>query len=174
MNDCRTLAEDNIAFLRQASSLLERIDDAVFTRGNSATLSSGFGPHLRHCLDHYEQFLAGFPAGHIDYDARERDRRTETDRAFALQRIRPAIGGLGKISAEDADRPLEIKMDSGGAQEWTKSTAARELQFLASHTVHHFALIAFILRSQRIDTGPEFGIAPSTLRHQKSPEPCAR
>ena len=175
MNTCQPLAEDNIVYLQQGVALLQRLDNAAYVRGNPATRSSGFGPHLRHCLDHYDRFLAGLPAGRVDYDARDRDPRTETDRAFALEKIRAIIAALEKISDAHADQPLEIKMDSGSengtANWWSKSTVHRELQFLVSHTVHHYALIAFILRANGLDIGPEFGVAPSTLRHQKS---CVR
>ena len=43
----------------------------------------------------------------------------------------------------------------------------RELLFLISHTVHHFALIAFMLRSFGIEPGDKFGVAPSTLRYRQ-------
>jgi hypothetical protein len=48
---------------------------------------------------------------------------------------------------------------------WCRSTVARELQFLLSHTIHHYALIALVLRLQGFTTGEEFGVNPSTLRH---------
>jgi hypothetical protein len=63
---------------------------------------------------------------------------------------------------------------AGPAGPWSRSTAARELQFLVSHTVHHYALIAFILRANGIDPGADFGVAPSTLAHRKSQQSCAR
>jgi hypothetical protein len=42
------------------------------------------------------------------------------------------------------------------------------LQFLLSHTVHHFALMALILRAQGADPGDDFGVAPSTLEHRRA------
>lgn len=56
---------------------------------------------------------------------------------------------------------------------WVLSTLERELQFLASHTVHHYALIALTLRAQGVTVGTDFGMAPSTLRHSER-ERCAR
>jgi hypothetical protein len=41
----------------------------------------------------------------------------------------------------------------------------RELQYLLSHTIHHYAIIGSILRAQGVEPGPDFGVAPSTLRH---------
>ena len=45
------------------------------------------------------------------------------------------------------------------------SSLARELQFLTSHTIHHFAVIALILRAMDVEVDREFGVAPSTLRY---------
>ena len=47
------------------------------------------------------------------------------------------------------------------------STVRRELIFLVSHTVHHYALIAVMLRHQAVGLPADFGVAPSTLRHQR-------
>lgn len=178
MNRCHPLAADNVAYLRQGVELLDRIDDAIYAHGNPATFGSGFGPHLRHCIDHYACFLAGLAAGRVDYDARDRDLRVETDRSFARDRLETVIAALEAIPPERGDERLMVRMDCGGdngaASAWSGSTVGRELQFLVSHTVHHYALIAFILRSQGVDTGPAFGVAPSTLRHQQARPPCAR
>ena len=41
------------------------------------------------------------------------------------------------------------------------------MQFLLSHTVHHYALIGAILRLSGVEPPAGFGLAPSTLRHQQ-------
>lgn len=53
-------------------------------------------------------------------------------------------------------------------EELTDSTIRCELQFLQGHTVHHYALIATMLRSLGLDTSREFGMAPSTLIHENT------
>ena len=58
-------------------------------------------------------------------------------------------------------------MDCGGDEiEWQPSTTGRELQFLVSHTVHHFAMIGGICRALEVEMEENFGVAPSTLRHR--------
>jgi len=42
----------------------------------------------------------------------------------------------------------------------------RELAFLLSHTIHHYAIVAIICRLQGLSVEDDFGIAPSTLRHR--------
>jgi uncharacterized damage-inducible protein DinB len=173
MATCATLAADNIQFLEQALALVGRLPDGVYARSDPALFRSGVGPHLRHCLDHYTNFLAGLPSGRVDYDARARDPRLEREREAALARMRDLVAALRDLQTSDGERRLLVKMDCGEADGWAESTVRRELQFLISHTVHHYALIALILRLQGIETGPGFGVAPSTLRYQASGT-CAR
>lgn len=51
------------------------------------------------------------------------------------------------------------------------SSLGRELQLLISHTVHHYAMMALVLRGQGIDPGPEFGVALSTFRYRAAGRP---
>lgn len=177
MATCALLAEDNITYLRHARDLVDRLPDDAYRRGGEALFRSGVGPHLRHCLDHYVNFVDGLAAGRIDYDARARDVAIESDRSRAIALIDGLVARLAEVSASDGDRVVAVKMDCGDDGDtdmwWTQSTIRRELQFLLSHTVHHYALIKMILRAQDIATAPDFGVAPSTLRHEAALK-CAR
>lgn len=178
MSNCSILAADNIGYLQQGVDLLGRLTDEDYVRASPATYGSGIGGHLRHCIDHYTNFLAGLPAGRIDYDARLRDPRIEKDRAFAGEKLREIMRSLETLRTQGRDAELAVKMDCGDdsdeASWWSTSTLRRELQFLISHTVHHYALIGLILKFQGKETGPDFGIAPSTLRYNQSRAACAR
>ncbi|MDX1672222.1 MAG: DinB family protein [Balneolaceae bacterium] len=161
---------NNIHFLQQGVNLLQRIDDSQYVDGDSPYYNSGIGKHMRHILDHYECFLKGLP-DRIDYDARDRETKTETDRSYAIQKARTFIDQLRTIAdnADLLDRNVQVKSNEEGTEEispWSRSTVKRELQFLISHTVHHFALIGFILRTHGIEIPDDFGVAPSTLRYQ--------
>lgn len=77
---------------------------------------------------------------------------------------------LAAIDAHALDRPLKVRSEQpvDGIPEWCGSTLHRELQFLVSHTVHHYALIVALLGRLSYELEPEhadFGIAPSTLAH---------
>jgi uncharacterized damage-inducible protein DinB len=132
----------------------------------------GVGAQFRHCLDFYDCFLRGLETGQIDYGQRERDTRIETDRHHAIARFQAVCEQLVGLSAERLERPVKVKAedDTRGAPEWSPSSPARELQFLISHTIHHYALIAVMLRTQADEIGQElleFGVAPSTLSYWK-------
>ena len=82
--------------------------------------------------------------------------------------------GLGRLAVVDSETELTVRSDTPagaqGAEATSRSTLHRELQFLVGHSVHHFALIALILRQEGFDPGREFGVAPSTLAHWKREE----
>jgi uncharacterized damage-inducible protein DinB len=178
MSNCSILAADNIGYLQQGVDLLGRLSDEDYVRASKATYGSGIGGHMRHCIDHYTNFLAGLPSSRIDYDARQRDPRIEKERALAVEKMREIARSLEALRAKGGDAELAVKMDCGDdsdeASWWSQSTVRRELQFLISHTVHHYALIGMILKFQGKDPGPDFGIAPSTLRYNQSRAACAR
>lgn len=163
-----TLLETNIAWLHQGACLLETLSDADFAALPAAG-QSRVGAHFRHVLEFLEQFLGSFPTGRIDYDARPRDLQTELSRLFALGRLQDFAHQLQSLRPSLADAPLLIRLEGSAPDAphpWLSSTIARELQVLSSHTVHHYALIALILRWHGIAVPPDFGVSPATLRHR--------
>ena len=159
---------DNVAYLKQAIQLLKSIDDPVFIFSNPPLYNSGVGPHLRHCIEHYQSFVHSWKSGRIDYDARQRNSDIECNRQSAINEIEQIILLLSEFTEGDINRTVQTKMDCGDDDEcpWCASTIKREFQFLISHTVHHYALIAIILKDQGITPHEDFGVAPSTLKHR--------
>ncbi|WP_309382771.1 DinB family protein [Cerasicoccus frondis] len=161
------IVDDNVACLRQGIELLQQLNNETFAKCCEPCFSSSIGQHLRHSIDHAYCFLRGMPIGHIDYDARARDPRLETDVAYASAALQELANELATITDDDLERPVAVIMDSGAALPVpAQSTVRRELQFLLSHTVHHYALINVIRSIQRGSTPKDFGVAPSTIKHQ--------
>jgi uncharacterized damage-inducible protein DinB len=171
------LALANILYLKQGMDLLQSIPDALYVKTRPPEFPSGIGAHIRHNLDHVINFVNGWREGSVDYDLRLREKDVETSRAAALDRIQWLIRQLEKIADGDEARSLMVKMDEGGEEDetrnWSQSTVKRELQFLLSHTVHHYALIAVLLRLEGVEPVDGFGVAPSTLRFQQNTLPAA-
>jgi len=69
---------------------------------------------------------------------------------------------------------VSAEEDIGAPLVWCTSSVLRELDFLQSHTVHHYSLIAMLLRLHEIDPGEDFGVAPSTLKYWKEEAACAQ
>ena len=164
-----TLIVMNIRWLRQALRLLERLDDTTYSGGAPGFAPHRAGSHLRHILEFYQCFLEGLEFSHIDYDSRRRDERIERSRDAASAAIRSIIDRLETRGRLWDERIVWVRMeDADGCAVrdcFMESSISRELQVLSSHTVHHFALIAMTLKAHGVQMEPEFGMAPSTLRH---------
>jgi uncharacterized damage-inducible protein DinB len=133
---------------------------------------SCLGKHIRHVLDHYLCFARDFESGVINYEQRQRESRLETDKDYALVvigEIETFFNSLMGEKVQDHELSVLLCNDVEFPQgEATKSSVRRELQFLQGHSVHHYALIASMLRFYGIDTSREFGVAPSTLVHEET------
>jgi uncharacterized damage-inducible protein DinB len=155
--------------LSQAVDLLGRLSAKLFTNNDDAWFHSGVGRHVRHIIDFYTAFLEGLPGGAIDYDARRRNPALESSRKAAAARLVEIMAALARI--ENTDRVVQSKTDGhrrNPAAAFSSSTVGRELQFLAFHTVHHYAMVAMTLERQGFQTPETFGIAPSTLAYWQS------
>jgi hypothetical protein len=108
-------------------------------------------------------------------ERRERDPLVARDRAFAATKLRIILSELRSLQVTDGDAHVIVSLEDE-APHWCASTVARELQFLLSHTVHHYALVALVLRLRGFEPGEEFGVAPSTLKFWRREEEaaCAR
>jgi uncharacterized damage-inducible protein DinB len=166
MSHLQTLIRSNIDLVRQGLGVLEKLDDESYRRAAPQLGSGGIGVHFRHCIDFYTCLLRDLGAGRVDYDQRLREPRLETDRQLALERLRELAAGLGALDAHAPERPLEVRVDAASPDSaWSRSSLARELQALLSHTVHHFSAVAMLLHQQGRRPPEGFGVAPSTLRH---------
>jgi uncharacterized damage-inducible protein DinB len=167
----QSFAGDNLAILEQGIALLEQIDDTLYTRVDEQIFRTCVGTHMRHLLDFYGSFFAGLPTGRIDYDNRSRDTNLERDRHAALERLRMIATALDQLAITDGAMPLQARQDSSAEASdpaaWGQSSFIREMQALVSHTIHHYALIAVLLRRHGYEPSPDFGVAPSTLLHWK-------
>lgn len=162
------LINTNIDWLRQALSLVQRLDDDSFVSSPRGLAPHRVGSHLRHVLEFYECFLDGVESAHIDYDARKRDESVETNRRHAAERIRSVLRRLEEDPLIRKDSIVFVRLENAEEANlqdpYLFSSVSRELQALSSHTIHHFALIAVTLRAHGLEADPEFGMSPSTLR----------
>ncbi len=165
-----------ITLLEEGARLLERINDEVYSKTSVLSPRGSVGGHLRHCLDFYQSFLSGLESGRIDYNFRRRDPRLETDRHCAIHEIHRLITELREILPIFRIAPLLVSTEDCGMsrESWCGSSLVRELEFLQSHTIHHYSLMAILLRFEGIEPGDEFGVAPSTLRHWQEETACAQ
>lgn len=126
------------------------------------------GPHLRHIIEHYEAFVGGVGKRSVDYDTRLRESALEQSLDLAEQRVRTLQVALSNLTLESLEDPIAIHLRAGLEGEdniVSFSSTARELLFLASHSIHHFAIIKLRGESFGLAMDENFGKAPSTVRH---------
>lgn len=147
----------------RAIDLIDRIDDLSFRKKVNATGS--IGEQFRHNLDFLHAFLKGIAIGKVDYTDRERDRRVETCREYAIDRFEAAKFRIGALNSRVLQAILSVRSELGG-DIWLVSSVGRELEFVLSHTIHHHALIGEKLAGVGIEVMCDLGVSPSTREHR--------
>lgn len=153
--------------IERGVEIIRRLDDAGYAR--SADGSASIGAHIRHNLDFISALLNGVAGRRIDYNARSRNPRVETDREYAAEQLEFASRRLETLDGDRLERRVMVRSEID-EDVWHTSSLSRELEFLHSHTVHHYALIARLIGAIGHEVAVEFGVAPSTLRFRASLE----
>jgi hypothetical protein len=165
--DVRRLARACDELLAQMEALVRSVEREALTRPGPHDGASA-AAHLRHCLESFGCFLDGLPARVVDFDARPREARLERDPRAAQARIAVQRRALAEQVAGGPDLALRVRADEADAapgEGFLASCVSRELRALASHTVHHLAIVALLLRLQGVAVDPDLGVAPSTRAH---------
>lgn len=158
----------NLATLDRALWALDLLAPADYIRSSELIYGGSCGGHFRHIIQHYEAYFTGAATAQVDYDLRDRSAPLETDMGAArgaLQKI------SGQLRAEPrSDTPLTVwqNYDPADRPQGVPSGRLRELQFLASHAIHHFAVIGIAMHSFGYDLPADFSLAPSTRFHLQS------
>jgi len=154
--------------LEQGEALLAGLSDAQY--GEAAFGATTIGAHYRHSLEHFKILFETIKDSHIDYDRRERDIDLETRRLTALKTTRDFREAARFLATLSPERPIEVRSKISHASLLScsaPSTIGREIMYAVSHAIHHHALIAMICGLNRIAVPEDFGIAPSTIAHQR-------
>ncbi len=161
--------------LAQGAELIDRLGKDRYGVKVEGCFNSSAGGHFRHMIEHYRALLVALTSGEVNYEGRVRDELIEIDAEHAREIIDTLREGLEKIVTDQLpDRSLCVVAETVPGHILTTSLA-RELEFLISHTVHHYALIAVIAGAQDVVPPVNFGMAPSTLKFlQGQPVACAR
>lgn len=157
--------------LLQALGLLFNIWDATYSRMVEAPYSASIGRHYRHVLEHFQCLVRGIRSGEINYDARERNQRLETEVTYATIATCDVLRAIKNYTEESLARPCTVVNSvSYGAGEVPimESNIRRELAYCAGHAIHHYAIIRLICSHLGVEVPKEFGIAPSTLKSRSS------
>lgn len=157
------LIQLNSHLIAQAHGFVSCLSPIVYSEKCETVFSSTIGQHLRHCIEHYDELLLALnECRDVNYETRPRDLLLETDPSVALHRLSATTEALALLG----NNPLPLKILDTGCTSASQSSIERELQYLVSHTVHHFAIIAIIAKHFQVPVPENFGVAPSTIKHR--------
>ena len=159
------IIQQNKSLIDQAIGLISNINSSLYKQCCEEVFSSSIGQHIRHCIEHYDELFVAHAGRHpVRYHARPRDMDVEIDSTVAVSRLRFIYNQLNRIGDENTS----LEVSDGGVAKPSESSLSRELEFLVSHTVHHFALITVIANKLNIEVPENFGVAPTTLKYRES------
>ena len=162
------LIDSNIQSLEEGSELIRLLKGNQYTQGFKPAFQSTIGAHFRHILEHYRCFTSQMANGTFCYDKRERDQLLECDADYALRTIDELIALVSGISEKNSD--VEYLIEDEQTSNPVSTNLNRELLFLQSHTVHHYAIIGAMTRAFGNQPDEDFGVAIATRVHN---ETCA-
>jgi hypothetical protein len=163
-----SVAAPLLGLLGDMRAMIDRIDDDTYAAPAPGRTSGGIGGHVRHCLDHVSALVNATYSGTCAYDRRTRGTDVETSRIATRQHIADLEEEVSRIEPQ-LDHPVYVETQiAPGSMIVTRSTLGRELVFVTSHTIHHNAVVAYLLKARGIEMGPRFGVAPAT------PDPTGR
>ena len=152
--------------LAQGERLLQGLSDGQYAGEPGASI----GAHYRHSIEHFQLLFEAVNQPEVDFDRRARNRELERERLLALSVTRDLRHAARFLHPRELARPIEVKCQisySDPAAASAHSSFGREVMYAISHAVHHYALIAMMCGARKISVPPDFGVAPSTLRHQR-------
>jgi uncharacterized damage-inducible protein DinB len=155
--------------LSQGLRLLFELEDATYSRTADAPFHASIGGHYRHVLEHFESLIKGLRAREINYDARERNLRMQSEVTYASVVTCDMLRALRRCSAETLSRNCKVinSVGYGSSQPVSMdSNIGRELAYCIGHAIHHYAIIRLLCHELGVSVPAEFGVAPSTLKHR--------
>ncbi|MBS3804981.1 MAG: DinB family protein [Oleiphilaceae bacterium] len=165
------LVAENLEAIAQLSALLLRLPDPLYRQCFGVKKQHVIGKHVRHIIDHYTAFLTAIfeqPQKPLNYENRQRAISLETDAQTAHRRLLALSESVSQLSPVDGSTSLTMKHATGETVNHLPTSIGRELAFLASHTIHHMAIIGMLAEQSGIEVDAAFGVHPSTLRHHRA------
>lgn len=171
LEDAGRILNAAIEILQQGEGLLSSLSPADYSRRLPVAFNACIGGHYRHCLDHFTSLLRSIDSDLVDYDHRDRDPRIESQPEFARSLTKEIRIELQRRLLESLECPVRVRCEisyAHGNSPEMNSTFGRELAYCITHAIHHFALISVMARLMEIPLHATFGVAPSTVAHQRA------
>lgn len=159
------IIQSTLRTLQKAHYILANLSDEQLSNTSVPPYYSSIGSHVRHILDFYNCILNRDVNNRIDLTSRCRNREVENCCNQALDYLNNIMEEL-KILCDSLNEMVIVMDDLGlGNIEMTYTLAAAFSQ-ANSHTIHHYAIINYILDGLQINLeDSELGFNPTTPKN---------
>lgn len=155
------LIRSTIHTLEKTKKLLNQINNSHLCDKTIAPYYSSVGSHIRHILDFYECILNEEDS--FDLTCRKRDTEIETDCERALVYLNQLENKLKEVDQSRINRLIDVVDDLGLGKIKVSYTFGALLAQANSHTIHHYAIINYILEGLDLRLNDnDFGYNPTT------------
>lgn len=149
--------------LYEVVSLLEQLEEDEYLQPCQELSNGTIGQHARHIIEMFQCLITNYNNALVNYDLRERNKRIETETAYAISCIEEII-----LTMEKENKPFLLMQNISGNEVVIESSYHRELLYNLEHCIHHQALIKVaVLHNEKVLLGENFGVAPSTIQYKK-------
>jgi hypothetical protein len=158
------IIQSTLKTLQKAENLLSNLSDDALCNTEVAPYHSSIGSHLRHILDFYDCVLNCNNCT-IDLTVRNRNADVENSCLIAQNYLATLTNKLKQLN--DFDREMLVIDDLGLGKVEIKYSISAILAQANSHTIHHYAIINYILDGLNIAvTDEDFGYNPTTPKQE--------
>lgn len=156
------LIKSSLNTLEKSKKLLNKINNTSLSDQTIAPYYSSIGSHIRHVLDFYGCILYN-DNDVIDLTTRTRDLTVESDCDCAKAYLEKLCDKLKSLNESDIVKLVKVEDDLGLGKIQMTYTFDALLAQANSHTIHHYAIINYILEglNLRFDDS-DFGYNPTT------------
>jgi hypothetical protein len=156
------IIESTLKSLQKSQIILNHLSNSEFGNTSVPPYHSSIGSHIRHILDFYACIFSANTNNSIDLTNRSRNKEIEIDCRCAEDYLNSIIEHLNK-AAFNMDETVIVIDDLGLGMIEIPYTYGAVLAQANSHTIHHYAIINYILDSLGVVIrDSKFGYNPTT------------
>ena len=156
------IIKSTLKTLQKSNYLLEKLSDEALCNASVSPYYSSIGTHIRHILDFYDCIFNISSENIVDLTARSRNRNVESQCCNALSYL-SLIEEKLQSSTFEMNKVVTVIDDLGLGKIEMQYTMASLFSQANSHTIHHYAIINYILEGLNITfKDSDFGYNPTT------------
>ena len=163
-----SIIKSTLLTLQKSKLLIDILSDEQFGNDSISPYYSSIGSHIRHIYDFYDCALHPNEMGYVDLTARKRNGSVENCCNNASEYLDKIICKLDGFS-RNANDTITVIDDLGTGKIEINYTYSALFAQANSHTIHHYAIISYIMDRLGITINDStFGYNPTTPKQEVS------